>query len=93
MPENVNITLTQINAEIELLAVKERSGRVEVIAKVVDTGTIGNIEALAGDAIATVYRRNYNLPDERKISANRHTILPSIEDPKILIAYIVLDIR
>jgi hypothetical protein len=64
MPEKIKKTITEINAEVDIIAVKEEQWGAEVIARVVDTGTIGDFEPMVPEAVGMAYRTKYNMPDE-----------------------------
>jgi hypothetical protein len=62
MPEKIQRTITKMNFEVDFIAVKEEQWGNEVIARVVDAGSVGNAESMVPEAVGEAYQLKFNLP-------------------------------
>jgi hypothetical protein len=78
MPEKIKKTITEINSEVDILAVKDEQWGAEVIARVVDAGSVGIPEAMAPEAVLMAYRLKYNLPEEEYHQTKTECVIPDL---------------
>lgn len=76
MAEKIKKTITEINAEVDIIAAKEEHWGAEVIARVVDTGSVGNAEAMAPDAAGMAYKTKCGIPDEEYRGVKSEGVIP-----------------
>lgn len=76
MPEKVKKTITEINAEVDILATKEEHWGAEVMARVIDLGSIGNAETMAPEAVGLAYKMKSGMSDEEYHRTKNECVIP-----------------
>lgn len=76
MPEKIKRTITEMNFEVEIIAVKEEPWGAEVIARVIDTGTIGNSESMVPEAVGIAYKNQYDIADDEYHHTKNECVIP-----------------
>jgi hypothetical protein len=83
MPQKIHKTITQINTEVELLAVKEYDWGAEVFARVVDTGSVGTLESQIPMSAALAYRQLNDLPEDGAYRDGNECTLPALDEKNV----------